>query len=334
MTFGEKIYFKVKNNIYLMKYATFINQTNIKERLMVQCGIIRSERIFIKLDHFPNYDMSDYEGVTGKDYVFNNFWQIPDRMKSVLKFKFGTKKIYHHDHLEVMAQESGIRRFREEEDFLNSLLPIHSNILDENGFEVDDMDEFKLRTLRLDIIDNERRKINYSGVFFGDSSFIGPDDWAVYVIINVTYVPIETDLVFYESLLGESYTLCNEHRFKLSFFTLFSAFECFINTELSFLKSRYSNLDDSRLTNDVKELFQTRFSTVQAHQIYESLMPQFLKIKILRNDIAHGKGPVYIDEKFLEKAFLFVLISILSFKEMISTFLDLSDYLEKHGKLA
>lgn len=65
-----------------LKYSDFIRQKDILNTLLYACGIYQSESLIIKINHDPDYDMSSYDGVIGKDYVFKSFWKIPERMES------------------------------------------------------------------------------------------------------------------------------------------------------------------------------------------------------------------------------------------------------------
>ena len=112
----------------------------------------------------------------------------------------------------------------------------------------------------------------------------------------------------------------------LAFFILFSAFECFINSEL-----KTPNSDEEkggRLGGKFEELYEKRFSGLSGHEIYLGIKPKFDRIKKARNAVAHGKKSHPISNDLLEETYYFVLILILSYQYNVSTFQDLKELLK------
>src|SRR5437879_4955533 len=107
-----------------------------------------------------------------------------------------------------MSEASGFIFYAgNEEQFLNRVYGNTPELLEQHGVDPSEMDDFKFNHIRISSIDNERRKINYEGTFFGDSIAIDPGDWAVYTPFNIVYIPMVTATEFYAELIGESLIL-------------------------------------------------------------------------------------------------------------------------------
>jgi len=317
-----------------MKYTEFRDIKNLREKLLTQLGIFGSENLIVKINHYPDYDMTEYQGSYGTDYVFKSSWQFPMRMQSVSFVSTGEMKIYHFDDLKRMSADSDIAFFAgQEEQFINRVFDDAPELLEDYGIEPTELDDFKLNHIRVSTIDNERRKINYEGTFFGDSIAIDPIDWAVYVHVNIAYIPADVSNEFYAELIGESLILLDAEKINLFYFLLFSAFESFVNSSL--------DVDDperiveeeprekDRLKSKVKLLFTRRFGNITGHQVYNSLMPSYTRFKENRNVIAHGKGRLILTGKEVQEALLFTLIMILSYREKAARFDELKEILQQ-----
>lgn len=215
-----------------MQYEDYAEQKDLLQHLLRYTGIIRSEHFVIKINHFPDYDLSSYEGEIGKDYIFNNTWNFREDMSYVLNFKFGELRIYHSEDIRRMVADSGIEVDGKVEDFLEHITDADPELLTDYGLDGDEYDEFKIRVLMPQSIENAKRLLWYKGVFFGDSMYIDPIDFAVYTTLGITYVPALTRLKFYEALIGESMSISDGNQNNLAFFTLFSAFDSLVHTEL------------------------------------------------------------------------------------------------------
>lgn len=307
-----------------MKYRDFRQLKNLLEKLLHLCDILRNKRVIIEIDHTPDYDISSFEGSTVKDYFFKNGWNFPDYIGLITDFSFDFKKIYHHDQLEDMSDESGIDFHNGYKlEFLNKIYDSHYEIFSENGFEINELDEFKLKVLRLDTVSNEDRKVYYEGTCSGESLYMRPDGWAVYANVIIEYIPHPVTL--YQALIGESYALYKHYnKLNMAYFILFSAFECFIDTELY----EYGSSDSrDRLQNRIKKLFEKQCSNISKHEVFNSLMPNFQDLKAKRNDIAHGKTVADVSDDFLIDAYYFVLALILSYQKRAKTFDELKTYI-------
>ncbi|WP_145859672.1 hypothetical protein [Pedobacter suwonensis] len=309
-----------------MKYIDFIQIKDIKEKLLKLSGSFRKETFLIKINHTPDYDMSNYAGDYGKEYIFKNQWKLTSQIEAVIDFTFDNQKIFHNDDFVQMEMESGSKFTPgREEEFLNYLYMHHQDVLYQNGHDTNDMDEFKFNSIRVASIANKSRSLKYEGTFFGDSMSIDPLDWSVYSWVTIRYVPNLSSIFFYESLLGESYSLYLENKLNLSFFMLFSSFECFVNSLSPAVQIGLSE-EENRLRVKICKAFELRFQNLTTHEIFQSLMPKFTAIKDKRNDIAHGKQPISITQDFLGMSYFFTLIFIISHREQVSTFSDLKKY--------
>ncbi|MBE5322038.1 hypothetical protein IM793_22980 [Pedobacter sp. MR2016-19] len=302
-----------------MKYEDYAEQKDLLHHLLRYTGIIRSEHFVIKINHFPDYDLSSYEGEIGKDYIFNNTWNFRDDMSYVLNFKFGDLRIYHSEDIRRMVADSGIEVDEKIEDFLDHITHADPELLTDYGLEGNEYDEFKIKVLMPQSIENAKRLLWYKGVFFGDSIYIDPIDFAVYTKLGITYVPALTELKFYEALIGESISISDGNQNNLAFFTLFSAFDSLVNTELKNLGHANKKPEDS-IAKKFEILFTRRFGNIGNHEIYNSFKKKFLAFKDFRNSIAHGSKPIKISEGELKEMQLFVLTMLISFRDKLTMF--------------
>lgn len=306
-----------------MNYLQFSKKENLIEKILTHFGIIKQEKVIIKINHEPDYNISEYMREQDSDYYFYKYWDFRREFNSVVEIRITDKYIVHYDNFKHLSSEYKIPFPTYDEcSFLMDVLNEDVDALDNNTLGTE-TDNFKLNNLRIKSIDNLDGRIYYDGSFTGSSYEINPVDWAVYSVINISAVPLEIDdMAFYNSLLAESYVLLKEKKYKLSYFLLYSAFESFINYELG------KEEEEGRLKDKINELFCLKFPNLSRHQIYTSIIMLFDSYTNNRNDIAHGRSTIDVDHKIVEKSFLFVLTMISSFLLNISKFEDLKTILD------
>ncbi|KNB61179.1 MULTISPECIES: hypothetical protein [Chryseobacterium] len=301
-----------------MKYGQFSRKDNIINKILARLGILVTEKIIIKIDHHPDYRISQYRGEEETTYYFNNSWNFENKYSSVVNINVIDKYIFHYDNFKHLSSEYGISFLGYNEcGFLQDVMEEHPDAFEEHSFGTE-TDNFTFNSLNIKTVDNLKHRVYYDGSFDGTSYEISPTDWGVYSILDVIAINIDIDeMPFYKSLLAESYLLLKEKKYKLSHFILYSAFENFINFELD------AQDREDRLKDKLNELFCSKFPNLGIHQIYTSTVDLFDNYTIERNAIAHGRGRLDVNEQMVEKSFIFVLTLMSSYSLHSSKFEDL-----------
>ncbi len=301
-----------------MNYNQFSKKQNLIDIILTKFGILITEKLIIKINHEPDYEISPYMRERETDYYFYNSWNFKHHFSFVIDVDIVKNHIFHYDDFINMSCEYGISYYTGEEcEFLLSAVEKDSDALETNGFG-SGTENFKINNLRIGTIDNLESKVYYEGSFWGASYEIDQNDFAIYSMINVIATPLYIDdKPFYNSLLAESFILLKERKYKLSYFLLYSAFDSFINYELG------SADEQGRLKDKLKELFSSRFSNLNNHPIYTGIIKLYDQYTNNRNAIAHGKSPIEVDEEMVEKSFIFVLTMISSYLTGADKFDDL-----------
>ncbi len=301
-----------------MNYDQFSRKDDLINQILIRQGILISEKIIIKIDHQPDYEISEYKREQDADYYFYNSWKFKNKFNSVFNISVSQNHIFHFDNFNDLSNNYNIPfNIGSECDFLLDVLKKDSDALFTYGFGTE-TDNFTIHNVRIKAIDNLKGRVYYDGSFTGSSYEIDPLDWGIYSILDISACPIEIDdKPFYNSLLAESYLLLKERKYKLSYFLLYSAFESFVNSELG------KGDEEGRLKDKLNELFCLKFPNLGTHQIYTSVITFFDKYNLDRNAIAHGRNRVEIDEEMVEKSFIFVLTLISSYLFNSSKFDDL-----------
>ena len=301
-----------------MNYIQFASKENLIDKILIRLGILTKDKVVIKIDNNPDYDITEYRREIVTNYFFNNFWNFTNEFKSIVDISISENHIFDFDTFQRLSKEYEID-FSEGKncDFLLKVLKKDKDAFELNSFGTE-VNDFILRNIRVRAIDNLNGRIYYEGSFQGDNSGIEPIDWEVYSTLLVSAIPNNIDnLPFYKSLIAESYLLYKEKKFKLSYFLTFSAFESFINYE--------SGGDDEpeRLKDKFKELFHSKFTELSTQQIYTSIVSMYDEYSTNRNIIAHGRNKITIDQEIVKKSLLFILTLISSYELNSLTFDDL-----------
>ncbi|MBH1959941.1 MAG: hypothetical protein I8H68_07500 [Flavobacteriia bacterium] len=301
-----------------MNYNQFSKKENVIDTILTQFGILTTKKIIIKIDHEPDYEISEYMKERETNYYFYNAWSFKNKFSFVVNVNVNENHIFHYDNFEQLSDEYNIPFYLGNEcEFLLNIWEEDSDAFQVFGFGTD-TDNFRINNFRIRAVDNLEGNVYYDGSFYGSGYEINQNDFAVYSMIDVNAVPLYIDeKPFYNSLLAESYLLLKEKSYKLSYFLLFSALESFINYELG------KGDVEGRLKDKLNELLTSKFQNLAKHQIYSCIIHLFDDYTRDRNTIAHGRNSIDVDQKIVEELFLFVLTMISSYVLDSSTFEDL-----------
>lgn len=290
-----------------MNYKQFSSKENIVENLLFKLGIIKNERLLIEVDNWPDHDISEYQREMEANYYFQNHWNFSNRFSSLIEARFTEKYLFHSEGLKRVSEELQIEiNYSQIPDFLNAAYQADKDCFDAHSFPVE-LDEFKLKSLRVSSLDNFQKQLNYEGSFYGNNEAIEPLDWGIYSFLELAGVPHHSKLNFYEELISESYLLSRQGNNKLAYFLAYSAFENFINSELGTVDEK------GELKRRISELFGATFTHVAKHQVYTSLINEFKVFTEHRNTIAHGKEAILVSESDVSTILIFVLTMIASY---------------------
>lgn len=299
-----------------MTFNQFSSRQDILLKLLASLGILTTKRIVIRIDNNPNYDISKYQVGDDADYFFKNFWDFSNEFNLVVDIEFIDTKLFHFDDLERSSAEYNLPFNREDHlKFINKVNSLHKSWFSKNGMQMD-IDQFKLHHLRKISIDNIKKKLYYEGSFFGNHETFDPLDWGIYSLVELNELTQDSSK-FYKNLIGESYLLQIESKYKLAYFLAYSAFESFVNKELN-IKN-----DEKRLKEKITELFRTKFPQLERHQIYSSVINFYDGFTENRNNIAHGLNEISISKETFQSALLSILTLIYCYEFDIKTFEDL-----------
>lgn len=307
----------------MVTYSQFSESPERIEELLNLLGIVTYNEVFILINNQPDYDISEYQREVFSNYYFHNSWGFNHLFQSILTVDFLKKYIIHAEDINNLSKEYKVPYDYEDRDTGEFLMKVHTK--DKDAIDIfgggTEVGELKLNHLRVSSIDNIGGTINYKGSFGGDSSDIESVDYGFYSLVRITGIPNEiTYLGFYKSLLAESYILYKEKKLKLAYFVAFSAFESFINANVS----RKMNMKQK-----IKELFTGNFLNLEEDQISSSFEPHFFdSFEQKRNTIAHGKGKEVITKEEVENAFIFILSLISVFEFKCSTLNELNSRLK------
>lgn len=310
-----------------MKYQKLVGSEHHISILMESIDIFRNHRAFICLDHNPDYNITPYQGSMFADYYFNNSYKFPCNYSSVYDVSIHKVGIYHADDFDFLKKQkrfSHLKNITENgEDTLNACLEIEiqngddSDFFEHFGFGTE-VNQFKLGEVNFSGADITRKRYSISGNFVGDSSDIDPIDWAIYA--EVEFWGLESsdfEEEFYSDLLVKSYNAYLEKDYRMSFFLAYSAFEGFINQNLS------SGKEEERLSDKLSKLFKNRFNDISRHQIYTTIIKDFNgRLTFLRHDIAHGRKSDFTEDTTREMLIISLLF-ISSYQNYADKFSDL-----------
>lgn len=299
-----------------MTYKNFKTKGNILNKLFVRLGILTTNKIIIRINNTPDYDISEYKREEDSNYYFHNSWGFSGHAQFIADIDVIDSKIFHYDDLLRASQEYNLLFDHENHvTFINEMYALNNDWFSQDGIEPD-IDQFKLSQLRVASIDNEQRQFHYEGSFFGNYETFDPIDWGLYSLIEITGMPQQRD-DFYKEIIAESYILNREKKNKLSYFLAYSAFESFINKQLG------GEDEEKRIKEKVTDLYKNKFANIDTHQIYCSVMNAFTPFSNNRNNIAHGRNNISIGNEELNDALMFIAIMICTYELGCNTFDEL-----------
>jgi hypothetical protein len=302
-----------------MKYSQFSKIPNVIMNMLFKLKVFEMNEIIIKINNFPDYDISGYNKDMS-DYYFCNSWKFENLYDSVLDINILSSRIYHADDFRDRLDWDDLQYLEDDEKRLNEIHFSDDEWFADNGCDTS-YDEFELKNFRLKVIDNSEKRMYYEGSFFGDDLSFEMIDHGIYALIKTTAIST-TPKPFYKELLGESVILRKEKKAKLSFFMMYSALESYVNTLLS------SEDTEGRLLDKIKELFKKKYSDLNSNLVYSSLINEYSKLTNKRNIIAHGRESLKIEEADLDSLMLFVVTLIFSYSHNCISFNDIIEKLE------
>ena len=303
-----------------MKYADFKKIKNLDLLLLLSLDALESAKHIFELDNYPDFDLSEYDKHSEQTYFFSNDLEFPDQFNTILRIDNEIVRLFSHDDLERLSKEHLVD-FKEDMGyarFLAEIQKFNQDISDE-GNEID-FDGFHLNSIKISGINNVEKKITILGGYSADSMWIQPFDCKLILFCDLLGIPKKsTQKSLFLGLVSEGYSLIGGGNFNLSFFILYTAIECYINTKLD------AHEDQSRLSDKMQRAFKTAFphDDLINHQIYTSIVAEFSDYTEIRNKIAHGTSAVAICENDARKLLLFALTMIASIESAIANFQDL-----------
>lgn len=296
-----------------MNYEQFKRKENILERLFIDREILKKEDRIIIIDTNPDDSIVKFRNDATKEYYFINSFSFEPYFRSLIKVQFKDKWIYSPLLLQEAIKTESIKysctnNFEEDLNWVNKKRP---DFFELNEYKNDN--EFKLRELRVQHIDNKDQKFYYEGGFYSEGY-----NNEIMVCAKVNMIGINKDKdCFYENLLGESLLLLNNQDYRMAYFIAFTAFECYINY------AGGTEDKNSRLSEKINILFKRQLGDLSSNEIYCAVFNDFAHFESLRNNIAHGKKSEEVTEKDVREFLLFCLIMIELFAKKSKYFQDL-----------
>ncbi len=308
-----------------MNYAKFKKIENLDLKILSFLGILQTKSRIIQINNYPDYDLSGYGGQFEKTYYFTDSWSFDGEFGAVLNVSIESQRVFHSDDMERLSEEYDVH-FGENNAYdlvLNEIRNENEHLMWSEGFPPD-FDGFKLNDIRVDRIDHSKKEVHFFGSYDGDSSSIQPVDWNIFIECSFcSFISSTTSGKFYVDLISESYSLKDSGNMKLSFFLVYAALENYINECLD----RHEK--EGRIKDKLNELFRSRFTSLEKHQIYTSAAGEFDDWEKIRNWIVHGKAKVDITNEMVEEFTIFVLTLMASFEAKETIFDSLLKEIDK-----
>ncbi|WBV56450.1 hypothetical protein PFY10_19885 [Chryseobacterium daecheongense] len=305
-----------------MNYVKLLKADDGLEKLLMFLDIFISRNLIIKIDNYPDYDISQYRRSEITEYYFRNKWNFKYLFDKVINCKILTSKIFHIDSL----IDSSLIKGNSDDDleqWLNEIDYHSPEFFAENGTNLNEIDDFKVYEIRLLHIDNNEKDIIYEGSFLGNNDNIDTLDYGVFSKLKVDAINNFFELFYYE-VLAEAYLLFTSKNYKLAFFVCFSALESFINTELgAYEENKLEKGKQKRLNEKLKKLFKLKLTTLEKHKIYTSIINDLALYIKTRNTIAHGTKPIEVTETFTKRFLIFTCTILIIYQNQIVTFQQL-----------
>ncbi|MFP9227593.1 hypothetical protein [Pectobacterium cacticida] len=298
-------------------------------------GMIKEYKLYYTTSIEPDYYLSgSYDGLVEKHYYFRGYWDFDfDFFKlfsvSIVRSFFvmdGIKKRICDVCPVTQVELGGIKNITTGE-YINSYFECNPDKedfseFDEFIFDMGDNYTPHLSAINVDSINNNLKKIIYSGSFY--SSGIDHAN-AVEVVCELHVTGAKKRQYFYLELLVEAYALLIESNFKMSFFMSYAALESYINDKIN--------------GQNVEERFQDKFKKaydtvpkLRTHETFSKLKKVLGGFTSVRNTIAHGRdNDEVIDnvgEKSAKEIYIFVAAVILAIENNLEKIKDIERYIK------
>lgn len=309
-----------------MNLVTYKNKIDSR-KLLIYLKVIDVKETIIPIKIEPDYDLSEYQREIDSDYYITNKWRFNNHFENLTRLEFLSHRLYHQDNFEDFEDnlQSHLTSDSIEEN-LNIINEIDRDSFAWSGHESDELDEFKLKYLRLRSIDNVNKVINYEGTFFGSSYGLTVLDWGECGFYAKILVEGTCKSLLYNDLLGESYLLYLSGNYKLSHFVAYSAFENFLN-----FKTDSFDIQE-RLSEKLKKLFKESQIDTNKNVIYCSIINNFSKQTKRRNDVAHGMEVENLDAHIVEDFLIEITTMMVLYESNFQDFEQLHDQIELEFK--
>ncbi|OKS88703.1 hypothetical protein [Mucilaginibacter polytrichastri] len=306
-----------------MNYTDFKNNDKLVDKLLAKLGILEWKTIFFDVDLEPDYDILKYQKDYA-DYYFKNSLSFEGRYQYVLDAEIGSFNLYPYEVLKYISEESGIALPDDFENaqvvkFLEEVSASDRDQLVDFGWKPE-IDQLNLYCLRISHIENNTKAIVYEGGYMGLLTDFG-GDLTLYADISLKVVPFldRAPNQFYKTLVAEAYLLFMQRNYKLAAFTLFSAYDNFVN-------DKYGNpYEEIRLREKLKAVFKDRFAALEKHNIYTQIKRQIDDFEKVRNSIAHGTNTDDISFTEVKDSFIIMLSLFISYEFSFSDFQTIID---------
>lgn len=308
-----------------MDYKKYKKTEDLNFKLLSKLGVLTRLKYVFQIDNSPDFDLSYYEKGSMQTYFFSHETAFPANLSFILKMEIIDKDIFTYDDLERLSTAHNVEI--NPDDFGQFLTVILQSDEELQGCGTS-LDDFHLHAFGPVKVNNSTKSITFNGGYNATYSGIQPDYWNLYAICEVLgFKDNVTKQHLYLNLLAEGYSLMVRGDFILSFFILYSSFECYVNTKLN------ANDEAGRLNDKVKNLFSQTFSEEDLikHEIYSSMIGEFKYYTKLRDAIAHGRERLHISDEDVKSLMRFVLTTIVVISKKINNFEKLSKLLEKYN---
>ncbi|MEH8120217.1 hypothetical protein Q7I34_00280 [Aeromonas veronii] len=300
-----------------MNYLKFKKQNNIELNLLSILGIIKDESRIIQIDNYPDYDLSPYDGYyTQKEYFFRDSWSFANNYAAIINSSIEHVGVFHSDDISRLTSEYEVP-LDWENDFditLSLIQEKNPDIMLEESTEPR-FDGFKLNDIQIEKIDQCGKIIYFQGGYTGASDSIQPIDWKIIVQCSFhAIIPSSLTGDFYIDLIAESFALKDAKNYRLSYFIAFSALENYLNERLD------SHNKEGRLKDKLSELFKSKFSNLNKHQIYSSIIGEYDSWETIRHCIAHGRRDHQVTKEHVDGFTVFMLTLLASIEKSEDSF--------------
>lgn len=298
----------IRKFLICMKKKELKNKTNLIVEYLYSESILKQSKYIFKMDFFPDFDYTDYKKGIPQTYYFHDEIDFSHLFSDIIRYEKLEPHIF-----------SPYEKPDFLEEYLCEITIDKTNVLKENEVPTD-FDSFKFQKAKIYSIDNINKKINYDCTCITEGNFLGDDIVNIYFTTKLCGVVKDiTSFDLYKQLIVDSYRKYLNKDYRMAFFLMFSAFECFINSSLN------SDDEEKRLVEKKNELFKSKFPILNINEINSSV--DMKKYEKKRNDIAHGREKITIEKQLVDDIYFDFISLIVSLNQGITNYTDLASYL-------